>query len=134
MVKFDLTQIIIFGMVGLSNTIIAYLIYSLFILLGFHYLIANFVSFLVSVLNAYYWNNKYVFKTQKGEYRSCVRSLVKTYVAYGSTGLILQSFLLYLLVDILHISEYIAQILCLMVTIPLNYLINKYWSFKTNKI
>jgi putative flippase GtrA len=51
-------------------------------------------------------------------------------VAYGSTGLFLASVLLWLYVDQLHISEYIAQLLVLVVTIPLNFIINKYWSFK----
>mgnify|MGYP002526699978 FL=1 len=91
---------------------------------------ANVIAFAVSVLNAYYWSDRYVFKKGDGESRSAVKTLLKTYVAYGSTGLFLASILLWLYVDQLHISEYIAQLLVLLVTIPLNFIINKYWSFK----
>lgn len=119
-----------FALVGLSNTLIAYLVYAACIYIGLHYLLANAIAFAVSVLNAYYWSDRYVFKKGAGESRSAVKTLLKTYVAYGSTGLFLASVLLWLYVDQLHISEYIAQLLVLVVTIPLNFIINKYWSFK----
>jgi putative flippase GtrA len=86
------------------------------------------------VLNAYYWSDRFVFKKGEGEARSAIWTLAKTYVAYGSTGLLLASILLYLYVDKLHISEYIAQLLVLVITIPLNFIINKFWSFKTKQV
>ena len=127
-----IAQFIKFGIVGLSNTLIAYLVYAdaVCIYIGLHYLLANVIAFAVSVLNAYYWSDRYVFKKGAGESRNAVKTLLKTYVAYGSTGLFLASVLLWLYVDQLHISEYIAQLLVLVVTIPLNFIINKYWSFK----
>ena len=129
-----IAQFIKFGIVGLSNTLIAYLVYAACIYIGLHYLLANAIAFTISVLNAYYWSDRYVFKTVKGETRGTLSTLLKTYVAYGTTGLLLASLLLYLYVDRLHISEYIAQLLVLVVTIPLNFIINKYWSFKTKRI
>ena len=125
-----IAQFIKFGIVGLSNTLIAYLVYAVCIYIGLHYLLANVIAFAVSVLNAYYWSDRYVFKKGAGESRNAIKTLLKTYVAYGSTGLFLASVLLWLYVDLLHISEYIAQLLVLVVTIPLNFIINKYWSFK----
>lgn len=127
-------QFLKFGLVGISNTLIAYATYSLCVCIGFHYLIANAIGFFISVLNAYYWSDRFVFKKGEGESRSDVWTLVKTYIAYGSTGLLLASILLYFYVDKLHISEYIAQLLVLVITIPLNFIINKFWSFKTKKV
>lgn len=132
--KSDICQFIKFGIVGISNTLIAYIVYSACVFAGIHYLIANALGFFVSVLNAYYWSDRFVFKKGEGESRNTVWTLLKTYLAYGSTGLMLASILLYLYVDKLQISEYIAQLLVLIVTIPLNFFINKYWSFKTKKI
>ena len=123
-----------FGIVGISNTMIAYAVYSACVFFGIHYLIANLMGFIVSVLNAYYWSDRFVFKKNEGETRSTIKTILKTYLAYGSTGLLLASILLYLYVDILHISEYIAQLLVLIVTIPINFIINKFWSFKTKII
>ena len=127
-------QFIKFGIVGVSNTLIAYIAYSICVYVGIHYLIANAIAFFISVLNAYYWSDRFVFKKGEGESRSALWTLAKTYIAYGSTGLLLASILLCLYVDKLHISEYIAQLLVLVVTIPLNFIINKFWSFKTKKV
>lgn len=132
--KTEVYQFIKFGIVGASNTLIAYVIYSICVYLGIHYLLANALGFFISVLNAYYWSDRFVFKKGEGEARSAIWTLAKTYVAYGSTGLLLASILLYLYVDKFHISEYIAQLLVLVITIPLNFIINKFWSFKTKKV
>ena len=62
-----------FGLVGVSNTIISYLLYVVTLLLvsksgvKFDYIIANIVSWLLSVLWSFYWNNKFVFKKEEGE-------------------------------------------------------------------
>lgn len=124
-------QFIKFGVVGLSNTIISYLIYALLTYIGMSYVLANIIGFVISVLNSFYWNNKYVFK-EGSQNRNLLNSLLKTFVAYGSTGLILNNILLILLVEYFEISKYFAPILVLIVTIPLNFVINKYWSFKTS--
>ena len=132
--KTSVFQFIAFGLVGISNTLIAYVTYSLCVYIGIHYLIANAIGFFISVLNAYYWSDRFVFKKGEGESRSAIWTLAKTYVAYGSTGLLLASIFLYLYVDKLYVSEYIAQLLVLVITIPLNFIINKFWSFKTEKV
>lgn len=126
-------QFLKFCIVGLSNTLIGYVVYSLCVFLGMHYLLANLVGFLVSVVNAFYWSNKYVFAKGNGEYRSLYWSFIKTILAYASTGIVLNSILLWLLIDQWHISEYLAPLLILMVTVPTNFIMNKYWSFKTKK-
>ena len=123
-----------FALVGFANTCIAYIVYAACVYVGIHYLLANAIAFGVSVLNAYYWSDRYVFRKGTGETRNAWWTLVKTYLAYGSTGLLLASILLWLYVDRLGISEYLAQVLVLVITIPLNFIINKYWSFKTKRI
>ncbi len=127
-------QFLKFAVVGVSNTLIAYGVYALCIFLGLPYLIANAIGFFISVLNAYYWSDRFVFKKGEGETRQPLQTLLKTYLAYGSTGLVLASFLLYIFVDKWHISAYLAQILTLAVTVPLNFIINKFWSFKTKTV
>ena len=129
-----MSQFLKFALVGLSNTLIAYLVYAFCVYIGLHYLLANAIAFAVSVLNAFYWSDRFVFCKVEGESRSAIWTLFKTYLAYGSTGLVLASVLLWLYVDRFGISEYIAQLLVLVVTIPLNFIINKYWSFKTKRI
>lgn len=128
----EFMQFIQFGIVGLSNTFISYFSYLIFYKLRCHYLIASVLSFVVSVTNSFYWNNKYVFKEDdKGE-RSIIKTYIKTFVAYSSTGLILSNILLFIWVQIFRISEVIAPLINLLVTIPVNFIINKYWAFRNN--
>ena len=105
-------QFLRFGIVGLSNTV------------------AQGIAFVISVVWSFYWNNRIVFTLQDGEKRSILKTFVKTFVSYSFTGLILNSALLILWVRILHISEFVAPIINLLVSVPLNFLINKFWAFK----
>ena len=124
-----------FGFVGVSNTIISYLLYVVTLLLvsksgvKFDYIIANIVSWLLSVLWSFYWNNKFVFKKEEGEKRNIWAALFKTYVSYGFTGLILNNILSVLWVSVLHISKMLAPIINLVISIPINFFMNKLWAF-----
>lgn len=120
-------QFLKFGIVGVSNTAISLVIYYIFIWFDKElYIVGNAVGFIVSVLNAYYWNNKYVFK--KGE-KGDLSFLIRSYLIYGLTFLT-SSGLLYLWINHFGINESIAPIINLLITIPLNFLLNKFWVFK----
>ncbi len=124
-------QFIKFGIVGLSNTMVAYAVYLICLFLGTHYLVGNIAGFVVSVLNSFYWNNKYVFKSNEtSASQSIWKKLLKTFIAYGITGLILSNILLIIWVDVLHIPKVIGPLINLIITIPLNFVINKLWAFK----
>lgn len=123
-------QFIKFGIVGFSNTAIAYIVYALLVYLGLHYIFANIMSFIISVLNSFFWNNKYVFKNETTSKRSIFYSLIKTYISYAFSGIIVGNALLFLFVDVLHISKYIAPFFGLVISIPLNFILNKKWAFK----
>lgn len=124
-----LIQFIKFGIVGLSNTLIHYVTYLICIYLGCHYIVASIIGFAVSVTNAFYWNNKYVFKKGEEEERSILRAYMKTVASYSTTSLFLENILLVVWVDVLHIDQRIAPLVTLIITIPLNFLLNKYWAF-----
>lgn len=137
--KKSLVQFIKFGIVGVSNTVISYLIYvgtlillkRLGILSGIDYLVAQVVSFVLSVLWSFYWNNKMVFTLDENQSRNPWKALLKSYITYSFTGLFLNGFLLVLWVRVFHISEFVAPIINLLVSVPLNFLINKFWTFKS---
>jgi putative flippase GtrA len=129
--KETLTQFIKFGIVGFSNTIITYAIYSLLVYFNLHYLAASVIAFIISVVNSFFWNNKYVFKIHDGQKRNLLHSLLKTYLSYAFTGLLLLNLLLFVFIDIMHISKYIAPLFGLAITVPLNFLLNKLWAFRS---
>ena len=126
-----LVQFVKFGIVGVSNTLISLAVYYLcFNVLHMHYQLANLLGFLISVTNAYYWNSRYVFKMgERRAFREHLKTYLRTVTAYGGTYL-LSVPLLWLWVDVLGIPENAAPLLNLCVTIPLNFLINKFWTFR----
>ena len=123
--KNSLIQFIKFGLVGVSNTIVGFSVYYLLYYCGVHYLISNILSWLISVFNAFYWNNKYVFQAGNNWWQT----LFRTYISYGAS-LLVSTLLMYVLVDFIHVSPVIAPIICLLITIPLNFVLNKFWAFK----
>jgi len=139
----SVVQFIKFGIVGFSNTAIGYLIYYPMVYVGAHYLVASVTSFIISVLNAFFWSNKYVFKRRDDEKRDIWGALLKTFASYAFTGLVLQNVLLLIFIDVLRVgnlfsgyfdpkdsSKYIAPVFCLAVTVPLNFILNKKWVFR----
>lgn len=121
----SVVQFIKFGIVGVSNTVISLVVYYLLLWLGAPYLIANTISWIVSVFNAFYWNNSYVFKNDT----PWLKALVKTYISYGAS-FVAGSILLIVFVEVCNISDKIAPLLTLVLSIPMNFIMNKYWTFK----
>ncbi len=131
-------QFVKFGIVGVSNTVISYVLYAGTLLIlqktylfpKIDYLLAQVVAFALSVLWSFYWNNKMVFTVEEGANRIWWKALIKTYISYSFTGLFLNSILLVLWVKACGISEFIAPIINLLISVPVNFLINKFWAFK----
>ena len=124
--KKSFMQFVKFCLVGVSNTLISLAVYYVFVIIDARlYIIGNAVGFVVSVLNAYFWNSKFVFDKKDEK----VKTVTKTFIAYGK-NLIIGTALLYLFVDVCGLSEFIAPLLNLIVTIPLNYALNKFWVMK----
>ena len=125
----NLVQFIKFCAVGVSNMVVNYFIYYVIVFLNRDaYLLANVLGWIVSVFNSFIWNNKFVFQN-KGSKQNIGYRLLKTYGAYGIT-LLLSSALLVVQVEYLGVSEFIAPIINLFVTTPINFMLNKFWAFR----
>lgn len=137
--KDALVQFVKFGIVGATNTILSYVLYvlTIFVLKPFElewdFVPANLISFFLSVLWSFYWNNKYVFTVEEGKKRNWAWALFKTYLSYAFTGILLTNLLSTLWIKVLGINELIAPLINLVISVPLNFIINKFWAFKTKK-
>ena len=125
-----LIQFIKFGIVGISNTLISYCTYAVLVWLGVNFLLSNLIGFVVSVLNSFYWNSRYVFDLNNADTKQKLKALIKTFISYAGTGLVLSSAMLTLWIDIVQLSKYIAPIINLIITVPVNFVVNKVWAFK----
>ena len=150
-------QFIKFGLVGLSNTLVSQVIYMIFTTLGLYPVLANIIAFVLSVLHAFYWQNRIVFKEdENAEKRVWWQVLLKTYSAYAFTGLFLNNVLLVVWLDLIKIENftppltellngrgigienhdlavYIAPLLNIPINVPLNFIINKFWAYRQKK-
>ncbi len=134
-----LVQFVKFGLVGVSNTAISYGIE----MLGYYVVFARVnwpdrvriavvtaIAFAVSVLNSYYWNNRYVFKdAERKTFRDHLKALLKMAACYALTGLVLAP-LLKVWIHERGVAYWVASLLTLVVTVPLNFLLNKLWAFR----
>lgn len=130
-------QFIKFAIVGVTNTLISYFLYIAVIIilqpfdLAFDYFLANIVAFILSVLWSFYWNNKCVFTIKDGEKRNWLFALIKTFLAYSFSGLVLNNIFSYLFITCMGISKYVAPIINMLIGVPINFIVNKFWAFKT---
>ena len=135
----NLKQFVKFSIVGILNTIISFSItYGTIFLVSFLFknilpankllvLLATFLGFIISVLNSYYWNNKYVFKkTSSGN----LKPLLKSYICYGSIFIFSYILNAFIFTKILNISHLFIPILQIIICTPLNFMANKLWAFK----
>lgn len=122
-----------FGLVGVSNTAVSMGIYYLFLWINPDlYMVGSILGTILSILNAFIWNDLFVFTGNPKDIKSILKRLIKTYVSYGGTS-ILSNVLLWAEVSLLSLSKVYAPIINLIITIPLNYLINKFWTFSKQK-
>lgn len=150
-----LKQFVRFGLVGLSNTGISYTIemlcyYLLFAGAGFSDVVArlsalgirgvsgdqvrivvtSLIAFVVSVSNSYFWNSRYVFHSgARRTFGQHAKAYFKAMASYAITGLLLAPAIKVFVVG-LGVPYWLSSLSSLVVTIPLNFLLNKCWAFQ----
>ena len=128
--KKAIIQFIKFGTVGAINTVLSYAITNgAYYLLHLHEQISNIIAFVITVFISFMLNGRFVF-TENKEERNFWKSLLKVYASYSITGVFLTAILLYIEEELLGIPHYIATLMNLLVTIPLNFILNKFWAYK----
>lgn len=130
-----MVQVLLFALVGCSSALVNLGIYNLALWVlqvwdlfpGFDFLIAQFFGFIISVAWAFFFNRRYVFRAPGAPWKE---SLIKVYITYSLTGIGLSSLLSLLWVHIFHLPKEIVTILNDTACFPVNFLLNKYWSFR----
>lgn len=148
-----LVQFVKFGIVGVMNTLISYgtemlCYYVLFSGLNFsaitrflaffginadansvNIVFSSVLAFVISVTNSYLLNNRFVFASGQKTFSMHLKAYFKTMFCYAITGLIISpAFKLFL--NNMGVAYYIAGFVSLIITVPLNFLLNKFWAFR----
>jgi putative flippase GtrA len=119
-------NLILYGIIGAISASVDFMIF--FTLTNYfciYYLVANFISVLIGINLSFVLNKTYNFKTND--------KLIKRYlifVSVGFSGLLLSSLILYLTVDLLLIDKNLSKFLSIILVVFVQFLINKYITFK----
>ena len=107
-----------FGLVGVLNTLINWIIFAVLNFVGVYYIIAT--------INSYIWNSRWVFK-YKGEDK---KETTTKFILLNLVGIALNTMILYLLVDLIGLNKLIALVITTVIVMVINYIVNKIWVFK----
>lgn len=118
---------LIFGFLAFVLNYVLYFLFSS--MLHMHYMVATALSWVLTVVFAYWTNRTFVFKSQNKAAASVVREFVSFIGARVATE-VLEIVLMYLMVDVLTINDKISKLVCQTIVILANYVLSKIWIFK----
>jgi putative flippase GtrA len=121
-------QLVRFGLVGGIGFAVNLAVYALCVhLLGLDYHVAAVAAWLVAVMNNFILNRHWTFDASDGRVHfQAIRFLAVSVVAFGFSLLLLTLF-----VEVAGVAKVPAQALAVAASMPLNFLGNKLWSFRS---
>lgn len=118
-------NLILYGIIGCCSSGLDFLIYSLLVSCGAHYILSNCISVLAGISTSFYLNRKYNFKiTDKTTKRFSI------FLTVGLLGMLFSNLILYLCIDCMGINPAISKILSIILVVFFQFLLNKFITFK----
>ena len=118
---------LIFGFLAFVLNYVLYFVFAS--MLQMHYMGATALSWLLTVVFAYWTNRTFVFKSKNKDARSLGKDFIAFIGARVATEL-LELALMFLMVDCADINEYMSKFVCQVIVILANYFLSKLWIFK----
>jgi putative flippase GtrA len=123
-------QAVKYGLVGVGNTLLSLaVIWVMMKPLGYGAVASNITGYAVGVLNSFVWNKQWTFRSQATWLGSALRFGLVFGVCYA-----LQLGLLLYLDKHLMIDGYYNQIIAMAFYTVINFLLNKYFTFREQKL
>jgi len=121
-----LIQFVKFGIVGVSNTLLTFLVYTLLLkVFGVWYIAASAIGFTVGAVNGFLLNRRRTFAGHVGDALTPVR-----WAIVQGCGLAINLGLLYVLVHDAGVDKLLAQALATVVVTVTTFLANRAWTFR----
>lgn len=119
-------HLILYGLIGTLSSGLDFATYTFFVsVLSWNYLLSNCISVIVGILTSFTLNRNYNFKvTNKTAQRFSI------FIFVGLSGMLLSNIILYCCVDLLQLNKVMAKLLSIIPVVLLQFLINKYITFK----
>lgn len=122
-------ELIIYCIIGCTGATIDFVLYTILTgWLDMHYQLANFLGISFGVINNFFLNYFFNFKT-----KDRMMTRLASFYSVGMLGWILSAFLLWLLVERLGINSIVAKLATIVLVTVVQFLLNKFITFrKTN--
>jgi putative flippase GtrA len=123
-----LVQFVKFGIVGVSNTVIAFAVYTLLLkVFGVWYLAASAIGFALGATNGFLLNRRWTFRDHVGDSLTPVR-----WAVVQGCGLGVNEGLLYVFVHDASLDKLIAQAMATVVVTVSTFFVNRAWTFRVH--
>ena len=127
----ETVRIIRFIIVGTLNALIAaFVVWVLMHLGGTDYMIANISAYTAAQINNFLWCKYWIFPLDRETKKNSIQRQILFFLIAFVMAYSAQFIFLLVLVEILHLNEYLAQFLGLFVYGAVNFLSNKLITFK----
>jgi putative flippase GtrA len=121
-----LVQFVKFGIVGVSNTLLTFAVYTLLLkVFGVWYLAASAIGFIVGAVNGFLLNRRWTFRGHVGDAFTPVR-----WTVVQGCGLLTNLGLVYLFVEEISLDKLIAQACATVIVTVITFLVNRAWTFR----
>lgn len=122
----DIVRFLKFGIVGVLNTLVNWIIFFILNTLGMYYIFSNIIAYSISTIHSYLWNALWVFKYKD---KASTDTTFK-FITLNVVGLLLNTVILYILVDLFNLNKMLGLIITTIIIMFINYAVNKIWVFK----
>lgn len=123
----ELKRMIRFGLVGVSNTAVDFIVfYVATTFLGINVYFSQVASYSIATLNSYVLNKNWTFRSKGGDIK---KEFIK-FLAVNLTSLSLSLVLMWIFHDIMGLQKMVCKVLIACFTILINYFGNRIWVFR----
>lgn len=117
-----------FGVVGVSNTLLSFAVYTILIkVFGVWYVAASAIGFAIGAVNGFLWNRAWTFRGHVGDSLTPVR----WFVVQGC-GLLVNLGLVFAFVDGAGLDKLVGQAVTIAIVTVLTFFANRSWTFRAS--
>ena len=118
-------QFVKYGVVGASNTILTFVVYSVCVTIGVHYLLALVLGYGIGSLNSYFLNRHWTFRARDIAHTTAGTRFAIVQVCAIGVNLVM----LYVFVHHIGVGKIPSQAILTLPVLAITFFINRYWSF-----
>ena len=123
-----LVQFIKFGIVGVSNTLLTLVVYTVLLkVFGVWYLAASAIGFIAGATNGFLLNRRWTFRDHVGDALTPVR-----WAIVQGAGLAIDELMLYVLVHDAKLDKLLAQVCATAFVTVTTFFVNRAWTFRVH--